>query len=111
MPDETTRNEWVSLSNGFDVELQHGIPLRLSNNGLDIPADDAMLAIETVDDDVTIVSTGFSPRLAVDRLLPQDFTCRKVDRRHAAASAGQNRIADAQQHKHPAHVGSPVRIR
>ena len=37
MTDNTTQNGWVSLNNGFDVELQHGIPVRLSNNGLDIP--------------------------------------------------------------------------
>ena len=42
----TTQNGWVSLSNGFDVELLHGIPIRLSNNGLNIPADDALLVDE-----------------------------------------------------------------
>ena len=43
MTEVTTQSGWVSLSNGFDVELQHGIPIRLSNNGIEIPADDAQL--------------------------------------------------------------------
>lgn len=43
---KSTPNGWTSLSNGFDVEFQHGIPVRLSNNGLDIPADDAVLVEE-----------------------------------------------------------------
>ena len=51
MTGDTTQNGWVSLSNGFDVELHHGIPLRLSNNGMDIPADDAQLV-----DDVKALS-------------------------------------------------------
>jgi len=42
----TTQTRWVTLSNGFDVALLHGIPTRLSNNGLDIPADDAQLVEE-----------------------------------------------------------------
>ncbi len=46
MTEATTQNGWVSLSNGFDVELQHGIPTRLSNNGIEIPADDAQLVAE-----------------------------------------------------------------
>ena len=46
MTTDATQNGWISLNNGFDVELQHGIPLRLSNNGLDIPADDAQLVDE-----------------------------------------------------------------
>ena len=46
MTGETTQNGWVGLNNGFDVELLHGIPLRLSNNGLDIPSDDAQLVDE-----------------------------------------------------------------
>lgn len=37
---------WVRLSSGFDVELAHGIPVRLSNNGLDRPANDAQLVEE-----------------------------------------------------------------
>lgn len=46
MTAETLQNGWVSLANGFDVELHHGIPLRLSNNGLDIPTNDAQLVDE-----------------------------------------------------------------
>ena len=46
MPEDSTLNAWTSLSNGFDVEMQHGIPVRLSNNGLDIPEDDALLVEE-----------------------------------------------------------------
>lgn len=46
MSEDSTLNGWTSLSNGFDVEMQHGIPVRLSNNGLDIPADDAGLVEE-----------------------------------------------------------------
>jgi hypothetical protein len=46
MTADTAQNGWLTLSNGFDVELLHGIPIRLSNNGLDIPADDAMLVEE-----------------------------------------------------------------
>jgi hypothetical protein len=42
----TMQNGWVNLGNGFDVELLHGIPLRLSNNGRDIPSDDAQLVDE-----------------------------------------------------------------
>ena len=46
MTEVTAKNGWVSLSNGFDVELKHGIPVRLSNNGIEIPADDAQLVEE-----------------------------------------------------------------
>ena len=47
MTDTIITNGWHRLDNGFDVEVLHGIPVRLSNNGLDIPADDADL-IDTV---------------------------------------------------------------
>lgn len=43
MTDTILTNGWRRLDNGFDVELLHGIPVRLSNNGLDIPVDDADL--------------------------------------------------------------------
>ena len=43
MTDTILPNGWHRLDNGFDVEVLHGIPLRLSNNGLDIPVDDADL--------------------------------------------------------------------
>lgn len=46
MTEVSTQNGWIGLKNGFDVELHHGIPLRLSNNGLDVPADDAQLVDE-----------------------------------------------------------------
>jgi hypothetical protein len=40
MSDITVKNGWERLSNGFDVEFRHGIPVRLSDNGktLLIPA-------------------------------------------------------------------------
>ena len=43
MTETILTNGWHRLNNGFDVEVQHGIPIRLSNNGLDIPTDDAEL--------------------------------------------------------------------
>ncbi len=46
MAEETLSTRWVRLSSGFDVELVHGIPARLSNNGLDASADDAQLVEE-----------------------------------------------------------------
>jgi hypothetical protein len=56
----TTQNGWVTLSNGFDVELLHGIPIRLSNNGLDIPADDAQLVEEVSKrTELTVVIKGW----------------------------------------------------
>lgn len=56
----TTQNGWIGLSNGFDVELHHGIPLRLSNNGLDVPADDAQLVEEVSKlSGLSVVITGW----------------------------------------------------
>ena len=56
----TAQNGWVTLSNGFDVELLHGIPIRLSNNGLDIPADDASLVEEVSKlTELTVVIKGW----------------------------------------------------
>ena len=56
----TAQNGWVTLSNGFDVELLHGIPIRLSNNGLDIPADDAQLVEEVSKlSELTVVIKGW----------------------------------------------------
>ena len=46
MAEETSSTRWIRLSSGFDVELVHGIPARLSNNGLDTSADDAQLVEE-----------------------------------------------------------------
>ena len=55
-----SKNGWVTLSNGFDVELLHGIPIRLSNNGLDIPADDAKLVEEVSTlTELTVVIKGW----------------------------------------------------
>ena len=60
MTENTTQNEWISLSSGFDVELQHGIPVRLSNNGLDIPADDDQLVDEVTKlSGLTVVISGW----------------------------------------------------
>lgn len=33
MVDESPRHHWVRLSNGCDVEMRHGIPMRVSDNG------------------------------------------------------------------------------
>ena len=92
MTDNTTQNGWVSLSNGFDVELQHGIPARLSNNGLDIPLDDALLVEEVTRlSGLTVVVSGWEDadeaseqeaRLCVDALQFE-----QVLRRLALASA------------------------
>ena len=78
MTENTTQNGWISLSNGFDVELQHGIPVRLSNNGLDIPADDDQLVDEVTKlSGLTVVISGWEDaaepgeqeaRLCVDAL-------------------------------------------
>lgn len=35
MTDITRKTGWERLSNGFDVEFRHGIPVRLSDNGRD----------------------------------------------------------------------------
>ena len=43
MTDLTTYNGWKRLHNGYDVELIHGIPTSLSNNGLPDPIEDAEL--------------------------------------------------------------------
>ena len=37
--DDKTKSGWVRISNGFDVELRHGIPVRLSDNGKGVPGD------------------------------------------------------------------------
>ena len=60
MTENTTQNGWISLNNGFDVELLHGIPVRLSNNGLDIPADDDQLVDEVTKlSGLTVVISGW----------------------------------------------------
>jgi len=60
MTENTTQNGWTSLSNGFDVEFHHGIPVRLSNNGLDIPSDDAQLVDEVISlSGLTVVISGW----------------------------------------------------
>ena len=46
MADETSLSGWIRLNNGYDVEFQHGIPLRVSDNGLGIDVDDAALVEE-----------------------------------------------------------------
>ena len=90
--DDTTQNGWVSLSNGFDVELLHGIPVRLSNNGLDIPADDAAL-VEQVSSmtDLTVVIIGWGasdePGEQEARLCVDALQFEEVLRRLAIASA------------------------
>jgi hypothetical protein len=60
MTEVATQSGWVTLSNGFDVELLHGIPLRLSNNGIDIAADDAKLVEEVSKlTELTVVIKGW----------------------------------------------------
>ena len=41
MADETSLSGWIRLNNGYDVEFQHGKPLRVSDNGLGIDVDNA----------------------------------------------------------------------
>jgi len=92
MTDNTTQNGWVSLSNGFDVELQHGIPVRLSNNGLDIPSDDALLTEEASRlSGLTVVISGWEdadePGEQEARLCVDAMQFEQVLRRLALASA------------------------
>jgi hypothetical protein len=49
MTEYASNSGWVRLSSGFDVELAHGIPVRLSNNGLDRPVEDAQLVEEVAE--------------------------------------------------------------
>jgi hypothetical protein len=86
------QNGWVSLSNGFDVELQHGIPVRLSNNGLDIPSDDALLVEEVTRlSGLTVVISGWEdadePGEQEARLCVDALEFEQVLRRLALASA------------------------
>jgi len=92
MTDNTMQNGWVSLSNGFDVELQHGIPVRLSNNGLDIPSDDALLVEEVTRlSGLTVVISGWEdadePGEQEARLCVDALEFEQVLRRLALASA------------------------
>jgi hypothetical protein len=86
------RNGWLDLGNGFDVELQHGIPVRLSNNGLDVPADDAEL-VATVSDmtGLKVVIAGWEnakePGEQETRLCIDPLQFEEVLRRLALASA------------------------
>jgi hypothetical protein len=92
MNNVATLNGWISLDNGFDVELQHGIPARLSNNGLDIPADDAEL-VTTVSamTGLTVVLAGWEnsqePGEQESRLCVDPLQFEEVLRRLALASA------------------------
>jgi len=93
MTADTAQNGWVRLSNGFDVHLLHGVPIRLSNNGLEIPADDAQLVEEVSRiTELTVVIKGWEDSeecgeleaaLCVDALQFEE-----VLRRKALASAG-----------------------
>jgi len=92
MTDNTMQNGWVSLSNGFDVELQHGIPVRLSNNGLNIPSDDALLVEEVTRlSGLTVVISGWEdadePGEQEARLCVDALEFEQVLRRLALASA------------------------
>lgn len=92
MTEVTTQNGWVGLSNGFDVELHHGIPLRLSNNGLDIPADDAQLVDEVTSlTQLTAVIAGWEaseePGEQEARLCVDALQFEEILRRLALASA------------------------
>lgn len=46
MTDITRKNGWERLSNGFDVELRHGIPIRLSDNGKGLTVPESALTDE-----------------------------------------------------------------
>ncbi len=92
MSEDTCFNGWTSLSNGFDVELQHGIPVRLSNNGLDIPSDDAGLVDEVTHlSGLTVVVAGWEnadePGEQETRLCVDALQFEEVLRRLALASA------------------------
>jgi len=49
MDRHTPMNEWKRLSNGFDVEFRHGIPYRVSDNGIESPVPAARLLEEIVE--------------------------------------------------------------
>jgi hypothetical protein len=92
MTEITTQSGWVSLSNGFDVELQHGIPTRLSNNGIEIPADDAQMVTEVGRlTGLTVVVSGWvdadEPGEQEARLCVDALQFEQVLRRLALASA------------------------
>ena len=46
MNDESAKSGWVRMHNGFDIELKHGVPIRVSDNGLDLPHDTSELTNE-----------------------------------------------------------------
>ena len=92
MTHDTMQNGWISLSNGFDVELLHGIPVRLSNNGLDIPSDDALLVDEVSSlSNLTVVISAWKdsdePGEQEARLCVDALQFEQVLRRLALASA------------------------
>ncbi len=43
---EDIRNGWHRLSNGYDIEFRHGIPVRLSDNGSAAPDSESQLYAE-----------------------------------------------------------------
>ena len=92
MNEKTTTNGWVSLGNGFDLELQYGIPVRLSNNGRDIPDDETQL-VEEVSRlaGLTVVVSGWGdadePGEKETRLCVDALQFDEVLRRLALASA------------------------
>lgn len=92
MTDATVQNGWVTLSNGFDVELLHGLPMRLSNNGIDVPADDAELVAEVTQlTGLTVVISGWQnaaePGEQETALCIDPLQFEEVLRRMALASA------------------------
>lgn len=92
MTEVTKQSGWISLSNGFDVELHHGIPVRLSSNGIEIPADDAQLVAEVGSKtDLTVVIAGWKdsdePGEQEARLCVDALQFEQVLRRLALASA------------------------
>ena len=92
MQDISIQSGWVSLSSNFDVELHHGIPVRLSNNGSDTPADDAKLVEEVGQlTGLTVVITGWQasdePGEQEARLCVDALQFDEVLRRLAIASA------------------------
>ena len=61
MAENTSSSGWLRLSSGYDVELMHGIPMRVSNNGLDKPVDDAQLVEEVAElTGLTVIIDGWT---------------------------------------------------
>lgn len=92
MADVTVTNGWQRLSNGFDVEFRHGIPIRLSDNGkaLEIPAAtliDEITAVGGLDVELGEWLPGEDPNEHEARLTISSDQLEEVLRRLALSSA------------------------